>query len=49
MSIVLKLLKDSLLCLVICTTLANMRKNKKYIYVSLGIIIISFLMGLDVW
>lgn len=46
---ILSILKDSLLCLIICTTLANMRKNKKYIYVSLGIIITAFLMGLDIW
>lgn len=47
--IVLTILKDSLLCLLICTTLANMRKNRKYIYVSLGVIIIAFLMGIDIW
>lgn len=46
---ILTILKDSLLCLIICSTLANMRKNKKYIYVSLGIIIMCFLMGLDIW
>lgn len=46
---ILSILKDSLLCLIACTTLANMRKNKKHIYVSLGIIIITFLMGLDIW
>lgn len=47
--IILSILKDSLLCLVICSTLANMRKNRKYIFVSLGAIILAFLMGIDIW
>lgn len=47
--ILVTILKDSLLCLIVCTTLANMRNNKKYIYVSLGIIITAFLMGIDIW
>lgn len=46
---VLTLLKDALLCLVVCTTLANMRKKKKLTYVSLFIIVLGFLMGIDMW
>ena len=45
----LTLLKDALLCLIICTTLANMRKNNKFIFISLAAIIIAFLMGIDIW
>lgn len=47
--IILSILKDSLLCLIVCSTLANMRKNRKYIFVSLGVIIMAFLMGIDIW
>lgn len=45
----LELSKDALLCLIICTTLANMRKNKKFTFVSLAIVVICFLMGIDFW
>ena len=40
-------LKDALLCLLICSTLANIGKNKKTAYISLGIIFVLLLMGFD--
>lgn len=40
-------LKDALLCLLICTTLANIGKKKKTAFVSLGMVFILLLMGLD--
>lgn len=43
------LLKDALLCLIVCTTLANMRRNTKFTFISLGMIITCFLMGIDIW
>lgn len=46
---IVTLLKDSLLCLIICTTLANMRNNRKFIFISLAAIIVAFLMGIDMW
>lgn len=41
-------LRDALLCLLICSTLANLSKNKKAALISLGLVIILFLMGIDV-
>lgn len=40
-------MKDALLCLLICSTLANIKKNKKTAYISLGVIFILLLMGFD--
>ena len=40
-------LKDALLCLFICSTLANLNNNKKTATLSLGLVIILFLMGID--
>lgn len=40
-------IKDALLCLLICTTFANFKKNKKAAFTSLGIIILLFLMGFE--
>lgn len=40
-------LKDALLCLLICSTLAHVYKNKKTAYVSLGVVFLLFLMGID--
>lgn len=44
--IVLTWVKDALLCLLICSALANMKK--KSALVSLCIIIILFMMGIDI-
>lgn len=40
-------LKDAALCLVICSTLANIKKHKQRAVVSLVLIILLFAMGLD--
>lgn len=40
-------MKDALLCLLVCSTLANIGKNKKTALVSLGIVVLLFLMGFD--
>lgn len=45
--IVLVWLKDALLCLLVCSTLANLKNNKKITITSIGIIIVLFLMGID--
>lgn len=44
---ILTWLKDALLCLLICTTLANIGKNKKTAFVSMGMIFVFILMGID--
>lgn len=45
--IVLIWLKDAALCLLICSTLANTKKNKQRDLLSLGLVILLFLMGLE--
>lgn len=45
--IVFTWVKDALLCLLICATLANIKKNKKAALISLSIVIVLFLMGFD--
>ena len=40
-------LKDALLCLLVCSALANLNKNKKTALLSLGLVIILFFMGID--
>ena len=40
-------LKDALLCLLICATLANIGKNKKTTYISIVIVIVLLFMGFD--
>lgn len=45
--LILTWLKDALICLLVCTILANMGKNKKYVFISLGMIFILLLMGID--
>lgn len=47
MSMIITWIKDALLCLLICTTLAQMKNSKKAALTSLGIVVILFLMGLD--
>lgn len=47
MSFIITLMKDSLLCLLMCSTLANINKNKKTAVLSLVIIFILFMMGYD--
>lgn len=44
---VLVWMKDALLCLLACNTLANINKNKKTAVVSLVIIFILFMMGYE--
>lgn len=45
--IVLIWLKDAALCLLICSTLANIKKNKQRDLLYLGLVILLFLMGLE--
>lgn len=45
--IVLIWLKDAALCLAICSTLANIKRNKQRGLLSLGMVILLFMMGLD--
>ena len=40
-------IKDALLCLLIVSVLSNMSKNKKKALVSLFIIVVLFMMGID--
>lgn len=40
-------LKDALLCLLVCSTLANIGKNKKTAFISLGVVFVLLLMGFD--
>lgn len=40
-------IKDACLCLLVCSTLANIGKNKKTAFISLGMIFILLLMGID--
>lgn len=40
-------MKDAMLCLLICSTLANIKKNNKTAFISLGIVILLFMMGYD--
>lgn len=40
-------LKDALLCLLVCSTLANLKNNKNITVTSLGIVILLFLMGIE--
>ena len=44
---VLVWLKDAALCLLICSTLANLKRKKQRALVSVGIILLLFLLGLD--
>lgn len=46
--IILIWLKDALLALMVCTTLASL-KNKKTRYLSLLFLVVLFVMGLDIW
>lgn len=41
-------LKDTLLCLLICSTLAKIGKNKKTTFTSLGLVFLLLLMGFDI-
>lgn len=41
-------LKDALLTLLICTALANIRTNRKTMYLSLVFIIFVFILGYDI-
>lgn len=45
--IVLIWIKDAALCLLICSTLANIKKNRQRDLLSLGLVILLFLMGLE--
>lgn len=45
--IVLIWLKDAALCLMICSTLANIKKNKQRAIISLVLVILLFALGLD--
>ena len=47
LAFILQTLKDAVLCLLICSTCANMGKNKKTAFVSLFIVILLVLMGID--
>lgn len=40
-------MKDAVLCLLICSTLANIKKKKQHALVSVGLILLLFLLGLD--
>ena len=40
-------MKDACLCLLVCSTLANIGKNKKTTFLSLGMVIVLLLMGID--
>lgn len=40
-------MKDAALSLMICSTLANIKKNKQRCLLSLGLTIVLFFMGLD--
>ncbi len=42
------ILKDALLTLLICTLLANIRTNRKTMYLSLAFLILLFMLGYDV-
>ena len=44
---ILVIMKDTVLCLLVCSTLANIGKNKKTAFVSLGMIFVLLLMGFD--
>lgn len=45
---VLTIFKDALLCLLVCSTLANINKNKKAAIYSLVLVFILFMMGFDI-
>ena len=39
--------KDAALCLLICSTLANIKKKRQHALVSVGMILLLFLLGTD--
>ena len=47
--IVLTWLKDALLTLLICSTLVKLKDGNGKAFISLGIIIVLFLMGIDLF
>ena len=40
-------MKDAALCLLICSTLANLKKKKQQGLISIGLILFLFLLGTD--